>query len=104
MNKNSHAWCPRFASVFWTLTWAEEGSGRPTEHFQLTISGRPIRFDPTTPLTQVSPTEGRTWGTGLLTTTNLSTHRIVSLNLFSSSLALRFCNWRASELSCEYIH
>src|ERR1019366_9145162 len=20
------AWCPRFASVFWTLTWAEEGS------------------------------------------------------------------------------
>src|SRR5271157_2539983 len=47
------AWCPRacpelvegFASVFWTLTWAEEGSGRPTEHFQLTISGRPFRFN-----------------------------------------------------------
>ena len=30
------AWCPRFASVFWTLTWAEEGSGQPTERFQLT--------------------------------------------------------------------
>src|ERR1019366_10076374 len=27
------AWCPRFASVFWTLTWAEEGPARPTEHF-----------------------------------------------------------------------
>jgi hypothetical protein len=39
------AWCPRFASVFWTLTWAEEGSGRPTEHFQLMISGDPLRFD-----------------------------------------------------------
>src|SRR5664280_3911963 len=37
--------CPRLASVFWTLTWAEEGSGRPTEHFRLTISGRPLRFD-----------------------------------------------------------
>jgi hypothetical protein len=31
--------------VFWTLTWAEEGPGRPTKHFQLTISGRPLRFD-----------------------------------------------------------
>src|SRR5271157_1621517 len=39
------AWCPRFASVFWTLTWVEEGSGRPNEHFRLTISGRPLRFD-----------------------------------------------------------
>ena len=28
----------------WTLTWAEEGSGRPTEHFQLTISGRVPRL------------------------------------------------------------
>jgi hypothetical protein len=36
---------PRFAAVFWTLTWAEAGPGRPTEHFQLTISGRPLRFD-----------------------------------------------------------
>ena len=36
--------CPRFASVFWTLTLAGD---RPTEHFQLTISGRlphPSRF------------------------------------------------------------
>ena len=24
--------CPRCALVFWTLTWAEEASGRPTEH------------------------------------------------------------------------
>jgi hypothetical protein len=39
------ALCPRFASVFWTLTWADEDSGRPTEHFQFTISGRPLRFD-----------------------------------------------------------
>ena len=30
---------PRFASVFWTLTWAEEGSGRAAKHCQLTISG-----------------------------------------------------------------
>jgi hypothetical protein len=37
--------CPRFASLFWTLTWTEEGSGRPAQHFQLTISGRPLRFD-----------------------------------------------------------
>jgi len=34
------AWCPRFASFFWTLTWAEEGSGWPTERFQLTPSTR----------------------------------------------------------------
>ena len=42
------AWCPGFASVFWTLTWAEEGTGRPTEYFQPTISGRtsPIRSPP----------------------------------------------------------
>src|SRR5271157_573216 len=39
------AGCPRFASVFWSLTWAEEGSGRPTGHFQLTIPSRPFRFD-----------------------------------------------------------
>src|SRR5271157_1621049 len=38
------AWCPRFASVFWMLTWGKEDSGRPTEYFQLTISGRPFRF------------------------------------------------------------
>jgi hypothetical protein len=36
---------PRFASFIWTLTWAEEDSGRPTGYFQLTISGRPLRFD-----------------------------------------------------------
>src|ERR1035441_2309770 len=23
-------WCPSFASVFWTLTWAEEGPARPS--------------------------------------------------------------------------
>ena len=28
-----HAWWPRFASVIWTLTGAEEGSGQSTEHF-----------------------------------------------------------------------
>src|SRR5664280_2353760 len=39
------AWCPRFASVFWTLTWAEEGSGGPAQHFQLTISACPLRLD-----------------------------------------------------------
>src|ERR1019366_9666817 len=32
----SRAWCPRFASVFWTLTWVEEVSGRTTGYFQLT--------------------------------------------------------------------
>src|ERR1019366_3927644 len=37
------ACCPRFASLFWTLTRAEEDSGWPTEHLQLTISGRPLR-------------------------------------------------------------
>jgi hypothetical protein len=46
VNAGDHvAWCPRFASVFWTLTWAEEDSGRLTEYFQLTISGRRLRFD-----------------------------------------------------------
>ena len=39
---------PGFASVFWTPAGAEEGPGRPTEYFQLTISDRPLRFDPTT--------------------------------------------------------
>ena len=34
------AWRPAFPSVLWTLTWAEEDPGQPTEHFQLTISGR----------------------------------------------------------------
>src|SRR5271157_4105620 len=27
------AWCPRFASRFWTLTWAEESSGRAPNIF-----------------------------------------------------------------------
>src|ERR1017187_4040118 len=40
-----HAWCLRFASVLWTLTWAEEGSDGPAQHFQLTISACPLRFD-----------------------------------------------------------
>src|SRR5271165_5103115 len=45
-----------------------EGSGRPTEHFRLTISGRPLRFDfhhsvlAESSDPQVSPTEGRSWG------------------------------------------
>lgn len=40
VNAGDHvAWCPRFASFIWTLTWAEEDSGRLTEYFQLTISG-----------------------------------------------------------------
>jgi hypothetical protein len=41
------AWClvPQVASVLWTLPWAQQGSGRATEHFQLTIWGRPLRFD-----------------------------------------------------------
>src|SRR5581483_3963681 len=38
------AWCPRFASIVWTLTWVREGASA---------------------LTQVSPKEGRTWGTNL---------------------------------------
>ena len=42
---NALAWCPRFAAFLWTLTWAEKCSSRPTEHFQLTIPGRPLRFD-----------------------------------------------------------
>ena len=37
--------CPRFASFLWTLTWAEEDSGRAAENFQFTISGCPLRFD-----------------------------------------------------------
>lgn len=36
---------PQVRVRLWTLTWAQEASGRPTEHFPLTISGRPLRFD-----------------------------------------------------------
>ena len=53
-----HIWCPgcgigttvnSFARALIDskidLDWAEKCSSRPTEHFQLTILGRPLRFD-----------------------------------------------------------
>ena len=37
------AWCPRFASRFWTLTWAEESSGRAPNIFNSpALSSAPI--------------------------------------------------------------
>src|SRR5208283_1555703 len=40
--------CPRFASFFWTLTWAEEGSGRAHRTFSTHDLGPsiPIRSPP----------------------------------------------------------
>jgi hypothetical protein len=63
---NSKARCSRFASLSWTLTWAEEDSVRSGVHFQLDISGHPLRSG-LQRSSQVSPTEGRTWGTSTST-------------------------------------
>src|SRR5271157_1058115 len=45
VGSRDQALCPRCASCLWTLTWAEEDSGRAAENFQFTISGCPLRFD-----------------------------------------------------------
>ena len=56
------AWCPRFASFFRTLTWAEEGSDVAAEHRNSDVQDlRPSGCE--LQGSQVSPTEGRTWGT-----------------------------------------
>jgi hypothetical protein len=50
------AWCPRFASFFWTLTWAEEDSGLPTGQLRLNLyhAHFPERIMPeTTPLSVI---------------------------------------------------
>src|ERR1035438_9436448 len=39
------AGCPRFASVFWTLTWGQKDPRRSTRRLQRTITRRPLRFD-----------------------------------------------------------
>ena len=72
------AGCPRFASVFWTLTWVEEDPDWRTKISTHDL-WRPLGFDlphhfgkeeqNPPPLgvsslrSQVSPKEGRTWGT-----------------------------------------
>jgi len=43
--KSPGAWCPRFASVFWTLTWDEEHSERSPARFSLPNPCGPFGLD-----------------------------------------------------------